>query len=167
MRRISLLLAVLLSAGCVTSPQSRDGLKETATAHPKMSIAETYVANRSFDSVVTALERKWQECYGVTVTTTRSNKAGMTTSRYQDTFHPQIRRVNNSKVEMTLQMTTKGMVMLNKVPEGGEYMVALDVDRLPGNKTRLSWYSPRWGWTDNWEANKQWADGKNAACGNE
>lgn len=164
MRYASVLLTSLLVAGCVTSPQTRQQLKDASIKSPRMMIADSYVANRSLESVAGSLERKWRECYEVSVTTTRSNKAGMTTSRYQDTFHPKFRRVGNARVEMTLQMTTQGMVALNKVPEGGEYMVALDLDRLPGNKTRLSWHSPRIGWKDSWETNKQWADGKDVPC---
>ncbi|HZP93631.1 MAG TPA: hypothetical protein VFB20_12225 [Burkholderiales bacterium] len=42
----------------------------------------------------------------------------MATSRYRDTYHPHVRKVDNSRVEMTLQMTTEGMIMLGKVSEG-------------------------------------------------
>lgn len=87
----------------------------------------------------------------------------MNTARYRDNYHPKSRRVNDSLVEMTIQMTTQGMVMLSKVPHGGEYIVALDVHRVAGNKTKLKWYS-RSGWGDSWERNKKWSEGKDVGC---
>jgi hypothetical protein len=163
MRSVLSFIAVISLAGCVTPPQTRDELKTTLMNNPKMSIVGTYTANRRFEEVVATLERKWQECYGIRRTTTRT-EGGMTTMRYRDTFHPQSRKVNNSLIEMTLQMTTEGMIMLSKVPQGGDYVVALDLERLSGSKTKLTWYSPAWGWTEAWERNRQWSDGKDVAC---
>lgn len=157
-------IGVALLAGCVTSPQTREELKVSTRNHTSMAIVESHTANRRFEDVAATLQKKWQECYNIQVTTTRKTQSGMTTSRYRDEFHPHARKVNNSLVEMTLRMTTQGMVMLNKVPEGGEYIVALDIVRLPGDKARLDWYSPAWGWKDAWAAAQQWSDGKNAPC---
>ncbi len=162
---LSIVGAVFCTA-CVTSPQTREDLKTSSKNHSSMAIAESHTANRRFEDVAATLQKKWQECFNVNVTTTRKTQSGMTTSKYRDSFHPYTRKVNNSLIEMTLRMTTQGMVMLNKVPEGGEYMVALDVVRLAGNKTRLDWYSPAWGWKENWQATQQWSDGKNVPCPN-
>ena len=160
--RIGTLLVAVILSGCVTTPQTRDELKTTMKEHPDLSIADSYTANRPFDAVVGMIERKWDECYNVRNTTTRT-EGGMTKSRIRDTYHPKSHKVNNSLVEMTLQMTTEGMTTLNKVPSGGEYRVALDIVRLPGNKTKLTWYSTA-GWAKSWEINKQWSNGKNVAC---
>jgi len=149
-------------AGCVGAPQSRQELKTAAVEHPSLSVTGSYTSNRRLEDVAAALERKWKECYSVQRTTTRS-QGGMTTMNYRDTYHPKSRRVSSSLVEMTLQMTTQGMIMMTKVPEGGEYIVALDLERVPGNKTRLTWHSVM-GWTSSWERNKQWSDGKDVPC---
>lgn len=161
MRR-TLLIAVIFLAGCVAAPQTRDELKTTAVAHPSLSVVGSYTSIRRFEDVAASLERKWQECYAVRRSTTREASSGARAT-YTDTYNPQSRKVSNSLVEMTLQMTTQGMTNLTKLPPGGEYVVALDLERLPGNKTKLSWYSIR-GWTASWERNKQWSDGKNIAC---
>ena len=153
-------VAIILT-GCVTSPQTRDELKTTMKSYPSLSIADSYTSNRRFEDVVGTIDRKWQECYNVLKTTTRTDN-GMT-MKLRDTYHPQARKINNSLVEMTIQTTTKGMTALNKTPAGGEYRVALDIERLPGNKTRLTWYSTN-GWAKSWERNKQWSDGKDVAC---
>jgi len=58
------------------------------------------------------------------------------------------------------------MTMFNKVPPGGEYVVALNVERLPSNKAKLTWYSFNvfGSARDRWDQNKKWSDGQNAAC---
>jgi hypothetical protein len=157
-------IAAIILAGCATTPQTREEFKAWTKDHTTMGLYDTYAVSRRFEDVVASLQDKWQQCYNLNVTTTRAS-GGMTTSRYRDTFHPQSRKVSNALTEMTLQMTTQGMVMLNKIPEGGEYNVALDVQRTPQNKAKLTWYSyVPGGWRDAWELNKQWADGKDAPC---
>ncbi|HZW12566.1 MAG TPA: hypothetical protein VFF81_05160 [Noviherbaspirillum sp.] len=163
LRSTALFLLTITLIGCVATPQTRDEFKQQIKEHPKLGLHEMYTANRRFEDVVRTIETKWQECYNVSRTTTRS-QGGMTTMRYRDTYHPKSEKKNNSLVEMTLQETSEGIVMLNKIPPGGLYMAALDLERLPANKTRLTWYSPAWGWGDSWEKNKQWSDGKNIAC---
>lgn len=160
--RSALLPVAILLTGCVAAPQTRDELKTVAAAHPSLSVVGSHTSNRRLEDVAAMLERKWQECYSVRRTTTREASSGAR-ARYSDTYRPQLRKVSNALIEMTLQMTTEGMVMVTKVPEGGEYLVALDLERLPGNKTKLTWYSVR-GWTESWERNKRWSDGKDVAC---
>lgn len=145
-------------------PASRGEFKTLATNHQNWYLATSYTTNRRFEDVAVSMQRKWTECYFVERTTTRT-QGGMTTSRYKDTFHPRVTKVSNALVEMTLQVSTEGMIMLNKIPEGGEYRVVLDLERLPGNKTKLSWYSPSiGGWQKAWERNKRWSDGKDIGC---
>jgi alpha-L-fucosidase len=161
--RIVLLLVIAISlAGCAGAPQTREGFKESAKSNTLLGTVDTYTANRRFEEVIAMLDRKWQECYSRRSTTTRT-QGGMTTMNYQDTFNPQSRKVSDSLVEMTLQVTTTGMIMLSKVPPGGDFVIALDVERLPANRTRLTWHAGP-GKGSYWEKNKQWSDGKDVAC---
>ena len=162
MRFICLFFVMAILNGCATSPQSRNELKATAQAHTKMMIYESYTTSHHFEDVISTLQRKWQECYGISRTTSRHD--GVVKAQYTDTFHTHFAKVNNSLFAMTLQMTTKGMTMLSKVPPGGDYIVALDVERVSANTTKLTWYSAAWGWKDAWERNKKWSDGKNVPC---
>lgn len=158
---IGFVVAVMLSA-CATSPQSRDELKSAARAHPTAMIYASYTSKRRFEDVIATLELKWNECYGISKSTTRYGNGDA--AQFRDTLHPRIDKVNGFLVEMTLQVSREGMARLGKVPEGGDYMVALDVERLLGAKTRLTWHSATAGWQEQWELNKQWSDGKEAAC---
>jgi hypothetical protein len=151
-------------AACANLPQSRGEFKTLAADHPKWYMASSYTASRRLEDVAATLQRRWDECFSVKRTTTRT-QGGMTTMNYTESWHPRVKKVSNSLIELTLQETTQGMIMLNKIPEGGEYRVALDLERLPGNKTKLSWYSPDYaGWRAQWERNKKWSDGKDVAC---
>jgi hypothetical protein len=163
MRRLLLCFAIVFLSGCVTSPQTRKEFKTWTKEHTSMGLHEVYTVNRSLEDVVASLQKKWQQCYDMNATTRRSS-GGVTTSNYTDTFHPHVKKVDKSLVEMTLQMTTKGMIMLNNVPEGGEYVIALDVQRQSQNKANLSWYSYSWGKKEEWERNKEWGNGKDAPC---
>jgi hypothetical protein len=164
MRRVLVLATAAIVAGCQTSAPTRDEFKKGVQGYPSLAITGSHASSRRFEDVVATLERKWKQCYSVQTTTTRS-QGGMTTMNYKDTLHPRVRRVNASLVEMTLQVTTEGMIMLSKVPEGGDFVVALDVERTAGNKAKLTWYSGSLGgWKAAWERNKQWSDGKDVAC---
>jgi hypothetical protein len=164
-----LIIAVLVLSGCsgmvTTTPQTREEFKKEIMDSPKIGLRESYTSSRRFDDVVRSLEQKWNECYN-TASTTHASKGGMTTMHYTDINHPRWQKINNSLVEFTLQRTTQGMTMINKVPPGGEYIVALNVERLPNNKAKLTWYSyTLFGSNrDSWDHNKKWSDGQNAAC---
>jgi hypothetical protein len=164
MRKLLLCFSVILLPGCVTTtPQTREDFKTWTKEHTSMGLYEVYTVNRSFEDVVASLQKKWLQCYDINATTRRVS-GGITTSNYTDTFHPKFKKVDKSHLEMTLQMTTKGMIMLNKTPEGGEYVIALDVQRLSKNKTNLIWYSYSWGKKDELERTKAWGSGKDAPC---
>lgn len=163
LHRTALLVLTVALLGCVATPQTRDEFMQQVKEYPTLGLHETYTANRRFEDVVRTIEAKWQECYNVARTTTRT-QGGMTTMRYRDTYHPRSEKVSNTLVHLTLQETSEGIVMLNKIPPGGLYVAALDLERLPANKTRLTWHSAKLGWRDGWERNKQWSEGKNVAC---
>jgi hypothetical protein len=158
-----LFITVVSLVGCAVTPQTRNEFKQQIMDYPTMGLHDTYTANRRFEDVVRTLDAKWQECYNISKTMTRT-QGGLTTMRYRDTYHPKSQKINNSLVEMTLQETSQGITMLNKIPPGGLYVAALNLERLPANKTKLTWYSGAWGWRAIWEMNKQWSDGKDVAC---
>lgn len=159
-----IIIALMFLAGCATTPQTRNEFKTWTEKHTTMGLSDTHSVNRPIKDVAAMLQKKWQQCYNLNVTTTRKS-GGIATSRYSDNFHPRISRVDDSNIELTLQMTTQGMVMLNKVPEGGEYKIALDIQRLKKDKTQISWHSYAvGGWREAWELNKMWSDGKDAPC---
>lgn len=164
MRRLLLCLPLVFLSGCfTTTPQSREEFKRWNKEHTSMGLHESYTVNRPFEEVAASLQKKWLQCYDVSATTRRTS-GGMTTSNYTDTLHPRFKKIDKSHMELTLQVTTTGMIMLNKVPEGGDYIVALDLRRASRNKTDFTWYSYSWGQKEALERSKAWAEGKDAPC---
>lgn len=157
MKRVVYFFAVAAMLAACATPllQSRDELKSFAKDHATLMISESYTSSRRFEEVVAALQGKWEACYG-----TGQNAAGTenTASTSRAVFHPNFLKVNSFLFEMSLQKSQ------DKIPEGGNYLVALDVERLLGGKTRLTWHSAAKEWKEQWELNKQWSDGKDAAC---
>lgn len=164
-RVIYFLLVPAMLAACSTPlPQSRDELKASARDHARVMIYETYTSNRRFEEVVATLQGKWEQCYGQGKAAIRS-ESGTSISKYRDAMHPHFLMVNSLLFEMSLQLSKEETLLQGRVATGSGYIVALDVERLLGGKTQLSWHSSAaTGWKEQWELNKQWSDGKDAAC---
>jgi hypothetical protein len=157
MRIFVVLPVVVLLASCVAVPQSRDEMITEVKSHPNAAIADTYTSNRGYEEVVANVWRKWKECYNVTKTTTLSEN-GMMTSSSSDSYYPEIKKVSSSRTELTLRMATNG-----STPDGGVYLIALNIERAPRNKTKLTWYSYNAS-AKSWGRNKQWSSGQNVPC---
>ncbi len=158
MRKLAVLLCALLLSSCVAVPQDRPALIKTMKDNSNAAIVKTHVSSRGYDDVVNTLKRKWSECFNMVGVTRLPGGGG-----YKEIMYPEFRAVSNAHYEFTLRLKTEGMTMLATIPEGGEYKVALDVGRMPGNKTRLSWYSGS-GRADYWEKSVKWSDGENPLC---
>jgi hypothetical protein len=166
MRKLAIIPGVIaLVTGCASmDPQSRDEYRAAVEGGRPFSMKESFVAKRGFDDVVRMLRQKSGECFNINVRTTRKQD-GMTTMDTTDEVRTVVRVVNSKHAEVTMQTTPKGIVMLNKVPEGGFYRMAIDIDRLTAGSTRLTYYGSS---TDHGKRRlaviKQWSDGKQAGC---
>lgn len=156
---------IMLVSGCASmDPQTRDEYRTAVDGGRPFSMKESFVAKRGFDDVVRTLRQKSDECFNVNVRTTRKQN-GMTTMDTTDEVRTVIRVVNSKHAELTMQTNPKGIIMLNKVPEGGFYRMAIDIDRLTAGTTRLTYYGSS---TDHGKRRlaviKQWSDGKPVGC---
>jgi hypothetical protein len=58
-----------------------------------------------------------------------------------------------------------GQIVVQKVPEGGFYHRAVDIERVSPRTTKLTYYGPSLeSGKKAWTAIKQWSDGKPSAC---
>jgi hypothetical protein len=166
MRKLSFFASlIILVSGCASmDPQTRDEYRAAVDGGRPFSMKESFVAKRGFDEVVKTLRQKSDECLNVNIKTTRKQD-GMTTMATTDEVRTAVRVVNSKHAELTMRMNPKGIIMLNKVPEGGFYRMAIDIDRLTAGTTRLTYYGPS---TDHGKRRlaviKQWSDGKQAGC---
>ena len=167
MRKLVLVLGlVVVLSGCagMQPAQTRKEFVQKNLDGIPFSMVDRHVTKRRFEDVVNSLRRKTAECFNVDVTTTRT-QGGMTTSKVRDEYRTTIRAVNANRAELTTQYTTKGMMNLQTVPEGGFYSRAVDIDRLTPGTTRLTYYGSSFDSGKRaWAAIKDWGDGKSTPC---
>ena len=156
--------AVLAGCAGLTPSQSREEFVRRKTQGEPFSMMDTYVTKRRLEDVVKTLSQKTAECFNVDVTTRRSEQ-GMTTMNLTDKYRTTIRTVNANRAELTTRHTTKGMATPQKIPKGGLYYRAVDIERLSSGSTKLTYYGPSIAAGKSaWAAMKQWSDGQPAAC---
>jgi hypothetical protein len=159
-------VAAAVLSGCATNyPQTREELRKgIVESDSSFKFVDTYVAKRRFDDVVKSLKQNVEQCFDQDVTTTRS-QGGMTTMNQTDEWRTSVKVINRNRAEVTTQMTMKGAIVPVKVPPGGFYVTAVDVERLTASTTKLSYYgSTSSGSKERWDLIRQWSDGKPTPC---
>lgn len=163
--------ATILSSCAGAAPsQTREEFIQKKLSGAPLSMVDTHVTKRRFDDVVNTLRQKTAECFNVNVTTRRtegpsSPQAGITTMKVTDEYRTTVRIVNANRAELTTQRTSKGQISLQKVPEGGFYHRAIDIERLASSTTKLTYYGPSLDSSKRaWAAIKQWSDGQKSPC---
>jgi hypothetical protein len=166
MRKFAILSAVVAAlGGCAgNNPQTRDEYRKTRLDGVPLNMVDTHVANRRFEDVVNALRQKTAECFNVNVTMRRTQN-GVAVMNATDEYRTTIRVVGPNAAELTTQFTTKGQTMVQKMPEGGYYHRAVDIERVSPRTTKLTYYGPSLeSGKKAWSAMKEWSDGKLSAC---
>lgn len=159
-------VAAVLSgcAGGGATPQTRAEYVQSHVRGVPFSMMDTHISHRSFEQVVQSLRQKSKECFDTNVTTTRT-QGGVRTMNIKDEFRTTVRVLSAGRAELTTQFTSKGIVYLQKVPDGGFYHRAVDIARVSPSKTKLTYYGSKFESSKlAWAAIKQWGDGKATAC---
>lgn len=159
-------VAAAVLSGCATNyPQTREEFRKgIVESDSSFKFVDTYVAKRRFDDVVKSLKQNVEQCFDQNVTTTRS-QGGIMTMNQTDEWRTSVKVINRSRAEVTTQMTMKGAIVPVKVPPGGFYVTAVDVERLTASTTKLSYYgSTSSGSKERWDLIRQWSDGKPTPC---
>ena len=157
--------AAVLSGCSMHYPQTREEFRQgIVSSDSSFKFVDTYVAKRRFEDVVRSLKQNVEACFDQDVTTTRT-QGGMTTMNQTDEWRTTVRVINRNRAEVTTQMKMKGAMVPAKVPAGGFYVTAVDVERLTPSTTKLSYYgSTSSGSRERWDLVKQWSDGKPTPC---
>jgi hypothetical protein len=158
-------LATVLSGCAMNYPQTREEFRQQIiAADSRFKFIDTYVAKRRIDDVVKSLQQNVVQCFDQNVTTTRAS-GGITTMNQSDEWRSTVRVVDRNRAEVTTQMAMKGAFVPGKVPPGGLFMTAVDIERLTPSTTKLSYYgSTSSGSKERWDLIKQWSDGKQTPC---
>ena len=157
--------AVVLSGCSMHYPQTREEFRQgIVSSDSSFKFVDTYVAKRRFEDVVKSLTQNVDACFNQDVTTTRT-QGGITTMNQTDEWRTTVKVIDRNRAEVTTQMTMKGAIVPVKVPPGGFYVTAVDIERLTPSTTKLSYYgSTTSGSKERWDLVKQWSDGKPTPC---
>jgi hypothetical protein len=151
-------LATAVLSGCsMHYPQTREEFREgVVSSDSRFKFVDTYVAKRRLENV--------EQCFNQDVTTTRTH-GGMTTMNQTDEWRTTVKVIDRNRAEVTTQQTMKGAIVPVKVPPGGFYVTAVDIERMTPSTTKLSYYgSTSSGSKERWDLMKQWSDGKPTPC---
>jgi hypothetical protein len=169
MRHLSLTLFAAILASCaiqpVEQPKNREELKAAIAKGTAFMKVQTYVANRRFEDAARLLKTKTEECLNYRLTEgTRNVATGLPTGTTSHDYRATFRTVNKARAELTMQHNPLGPRIGPKMPDGGFYIMAVDVDRASGNTTNLTFYGPSMGWDQTYAAIKKWSEGEAVGC---
>ncbi|HEX7892530.1 MAG TPA: hypothetical protein VF522_24470 [Ramlibacter sp.] len=148
-----LFVATAALGGCALpmGPQSRADFVQEMKAGTSITGIDGHIAPRRFDQVVGALQRKADECLNL--------------KKRREEVHTALKMVGSGRAELTMQVAGASAPLLRKVPRGGAYVLAVDIEHVSPSMTRLTYYGPgiEAGQQD-WVAIKEWSDGQAAPC---
>jgi len=138
-RKLILISFAVVLCGCSSYPQTREEFRKSILGGSGFSYTDTYTSTRRFDDVVRTLKQKTDECLQANVTTTRT-QGGMNTMNQTDEYRTTVRIVDKSHAELTSQIAMKGAILTEKMPSGGYYKAAMDIQALSATRTKLTYY---------------------------
>lgn len=156
------LVAVGVLSGCAQMPQTRPEFQQLVRSGASLSKTDSHVTKRSLEEVVRSLEPRLTDCFDYNVTWRQA--AGVATvGASREQWRSSVRPVDRNRVEVTVQRTVGGAVQ--KQPEGGIYVMAVDLDRIDPSTTKLTFYGSSTGFgTTSWDSLKRWSEGKAGPC---
>lgn len=157
---IVLFIAVL--TGCVTShPQNAI---EFRAAVPGAFLAKVgkYEVSQPFQKVASRFEKMAPKCLNVTIKT-----VSQSTTSYQvivTEYKPTV-ILSEDRAELHVQQHhAQGVMKITEEPEGGYYLMVVDVIKVDEGTTRIEYYGPSVGHESIIKAIKGWASGENVGC---
>jgi hypothetical protein len=155
---IVVLLAMLLVAGCAPVPKTRHEFVDAVAGGAAFMRHDSFVSDKSYDSVVSLLAKKSQECLSISVKGSVMIGNNLTVNR--STYHPSIER-HGKKVEFTLKVNH--LPRPTREPEEGLFLVAADIARK-GKQAQVELYGPSIGYGGVTDAIHGWLSGKDLPC---
>ena len=158
---LGVVCAAALVAGCaaLTVPQNAEEFKSTAGE----KYADKFEVKRSYRSVSDTLKKKSAECLDVSVTRSYVEYNGPYRANKTKTvkYRPAV-SATASKTEMQLQEDDGTVGGMQSVPQGGMYIVVVDVSPAGSASTRVEIYGANFGfWGAIPAAIKGWVNGEN------
>lgn len=166
MNKLFLLITVFAFTACTLGmkgmPMNADEAREM---FPKSIMGEhkTFEVSRSYSQVAQTIEQKAHECFDVSVEVTSYGYESA--AHWTDYYKPTV-IVGDNRTELHLQQHKKqgNLIKPYEEPEGGYYMMVLDVDRISADQVQAHMYVPKIGYDHVVSAIEGWVKGTSSLC---
>ena len=166
MNKLSLLITAFVLTACTLGmkgmPMNAD---EARQMFPKSMMGElkTFEVDRSYPRVAKTIEQKAHECFEIAVEVTSYGYESA--AHWTDYYKPTV-IVGDTRTELHLQQHKKqgNLIKPYEEPEGGYYMMVVDVDRISADKVQAHMYVPKIGYDHMVSAIEGWIKGTSSLC---
>jgi hypothetical protein len=166
MNKLSFLITAFVLTACTLGmkgmPMNAD---EARQMFPKSMTGElkTFDVDRSYSQVSKTIEQKAHECFEISVEVTSYGYESA--AHWTDYYKPTV-IVGDTRTELHLQQHKKqsNLIKPYEEPEGGYYMMVVDVDRISADKVQAHMYVPKFGYDHMVSAIEGWIKGTSSLC---
>ncbi len=160
--RLSPVAIVLLCSACFSMPQTAEEFRQ-AVPGSFSGKHESYEVDGSYAKIGAMLRRRANECLNVTVEV--SSTGHCSASHWIDVYTPTV-VVGKQRTELHLQQHKKqaNLIKPHKEPEGGYYLLVVDVEQRSRSRVQVDMYAPRMGYDHLVEAVDGWIRGTSQLC---
>jgi len=166
MNKLILLIIAFAFTACTLGmrgmPMNAD---EARQMFPKSVMGEhkTFEADRNYSQVAKTIEQKAHECFDVSVEVTSYGYES--SAHWTDYYKPTV-IVGDKRTELHLQQHKKqgNLIKPYEEPEGGYYMMVVDVDKISADKVQTHMYVPKIGYDHVVSAIEGWVKGTSSLC---
>ena len=157
---VTLFSLVYLSGCSLHHPQSAEEFRKLLPGSTFGEV-EKFVVNQPLHKIGKAFKQKAPECLNVSIRTV--SQTNMSYQVYTTTYKPTV-KVTPKKVELYLQQHMDNVLKVSKEPEGGYYMMVVDVEPVNKKKSQVTIYRSSIGNELIIKSIKRWANGKTRGC---
>jgi hypothetical protein len=154
------MFSLVVAPACMHIPQNRQQFVAAVREGSSFTEVEDKTIERGFDSVVAMLTQKSDECLAKDVD--RTGYAGSQLEVASGKYLPVIEQKGQNSVEFTLRVQHSPRPI--GAPEGGVYVIAIDLSREGASRTKATLYTATMGYDDIVAALRAWLAGENAEC---
>ncbi len=159
--KIVSIFSLLYLSGCsMHHPQSAAEFRKLLPESTFGEI-EKFTVNQPLHKIGNAFKKKAPECLNVTIRT--ESWVNNSYQVYNTTYKPTV-KVSTKKVELHIQQHIDNTLKISKEPEGGYYMMVVDVVPINKKKSQVTMYRASFGNDLIIKSIKRWANGKTRGC---
>lgn len=159
--------AALCGCGSLGQPMSPSEFREQVS-HSSFATVQSFDAARPYQQVVDTLRKKANECLAVATTSSGTVFQGNTPTRETShaVYKPTLAATDN-KTELAVQIDFGEHVLVQKVPEGGMYILVAEAVPVDAQTTKVTIYRGKLGKAqDIDDAIRSWVKGTGSSCPN-